>query len=192
MLKAAGFYNALLQSDEPGLIVECLNGYRLKEKMPTNLGLFTTPIGKVDIINEGTDITIVTYGSCCRIAQEAAKELKKINISIEIIDVQSLIPFDLEKDISKSLEKTNRVLFFDEDVSGGSSAYMMQKVLEEQHGYEYLDSSPKTVTSKDHRPAYGDDGDYFSKSNKEDLVEKCYEMMHECNPKKFPSIYEDN
>ena len=192
MLKAAGFYNALLQSDEPGLIVECLNGYRLKEKMPTNLGLFTTPIGKVDIINEGTDITIVTYGSCCRIAQEAAKELKKINISVEIIDVQSLIPFDLEKDISKSLEKTNRVLFFDEDVSGGSSAYMMQKVLEEQHGYEYLDSSPKTVTSKDHRPAYGDDGDYFSKSNKEDLVEKCYEMMHECNPKKFPSIYEDN
>ena len=192
MLKAAGFYNALLQSDEPGLIVECLNGYRLKEKMPTNLGLFTTPIGKIDIINEGTDITIVTYGSCCRIAQDAAKELEKINISIEIIDVQSLIPFDLEKDIAKSLKKTNRVVFFDEDVSGGASAYMMQKVIEEQNGYKYLDSSPKTVTSKDHRPAYGDDGDYFSKSNKEDLVEKCYEIMNECNPNKFPSIYEDN
>ena len=192
MLKAAGFYNALLQSDEPGLIVECLNGYRLKEKMPTNLGLFTTPIGKVDILNEGTDITIVTYGSCCRIAQDAAKELEKINISIEIIDVQSLIPFDLEKDIAKSLKKTNRVVFFDEDVSGGASAYMMQKVIEEQNGYKYLDSSPKTVTSKDHRPAYGDDGDYFSKSNKEDLVEKCYEIMNECNPNKFPSIYEDN
>jgi len=192
MLKAAGFYNSLLQSDEPGLIIECLNGYRLKEKIPNNLGLFTTPIGKIDIINEGNDITVVTYGSCCRIAQEAALELKKINISIEIIDVQSLIPFDLEKEIKNSLIKTNRVIFFDEDVSGGASAYMMQKVLEEQNGYKYLDSSPKTVTSKDHRPAYGDDGDYFSKSNKEDLVEKCYELMHEYDPTKFPNIYENN
>tara|TARA_B100001029_G_C15058163_1_gene456079 strand:- start:70 stop:2463 length:2394 start_codon:yes stop_codon:yes gene_type:complete len=192
MLKAAGFYNSLLQSDEPGLIIECLNGYRLKEKMPINLGTFTTPIGKIDIINEGNDITVVTYGSCCRIAQEAALELEKINISIEVIDIQSLIPFDIDNEITNSLMKTNRVIFFDEDVSGGSSAYMMQKVLEEQDGYKYLDSSPKTVTSKDHRPAYGDDGDYFSKSNKEDLVEKCYELMHEYDPTKFPNIYENN
>ena len=192
MLKAAGFYNALLQADEPGLIVECLNGYRLKEKMPSNLGLFTTPIGEIEIIHKGLDITIITYGSCCRIAKEAAIELEKIDISVEIIDVQSLIPFDLEKNILKSLKKTNRVIFFDEDVSGGASAYMMQKVIEEQNGYQYLDSTPRTVTSKDHRPAYGDDGDYFSKSNKEDLVEKCYELMHEYNPTKFPSIYENN
>ena len=137
-------------------------------------------------------ISQLTYGSCCRIAKEAALELEKLNISIEIIDIQSLIPFDLEKDIVKSLKKTNRVIFFDEDVSGGASAYMMQKVLEEQNGYIYLDSTPKTVTSQDHRPAYGDDGDYFSKSNKDDLVEKCYEIMNDYNPNKFPNIYENN
>ena len=192
MLKAAGFYNALLQSDEPGLVIECLNGYRLKEKMPKNLGEFTTPIGKIEVIKPGDDITIVTYGSCCRIAQEAAIELDLMGISIEIIDIQSLIPFDLDSEISYSLSKTNRVIFFDEDVTGGASAYMMQKVLEEQSAYKYLDSAPKTVTSKDHRPAYGDDGDYFSKSNKDDLVDKCYELMHEFDPKEFPNIYEDN
>lgn len=192
MLKAAGFYNALLQSDEPGLVIECLNGYRLKEKMPKNIGEFTTPIGKIEVIKPGDDITIVTYGSCCRIAQEAAIELDLMGISIEIIDIQSLIPFDLDSEISYSLSKTNRVIFFDEDVTGGASAYMMQKVLEEQSAYKYLDSAPKTVTSKDHRPAYGDDGDYFSKSNKDDLIDKCYELMHEFDPKEFPNIYENN
>ena len=188
MTKAAGFYNTLLQKDEPALVIECLNGYRLKEILPLNLGEFETQIGEVEIINQGTDITLVTYGSCCRIALDAAKELEKFNISIEIIDVQSLIPFDINHDISQSIQKTNRVIFMDEDVPGGGTAYMMQQVLEIQDAYKYLDSKPMTITSKEHRPAYGDDGDYFSKSNIDDVIDTCYELMNEANPTSFPSI----
>jgi|TARA_Y100000994_G_scaffold249606_1_gene262531 2-oxoisovalerate dehydrogenase E1 component len=189
MTKAAGFYNHLLIKDEPALVIECLNGYRLKEILPDNLGEFYTEIGIVETIQKGTDITLVTYGSCCRIALKAAEELVKFNISIEIIDVQSLIPFDINNDITKSIKKTNRVVFFDEDVSGGATAFMMQKVLEEQNGYNYLDSPPKTITSKDHRTAYGDDGDYFSKSNMDNVIDTCYEIMHESSPEIFPKIF---
>ena len=189
MTKAAGFYNNLLTKDEPALVIECLNGYRLKEQLPSNLGDFQTEIGVVEIIKSGQDVTVVTYGSCCRIALDAAHELEQLNISIEIIDVQSLIPFDIKNDISKSIQKTNRVIFLDEDVPGGATGYMMQQVLEYQEAYNYLDSSPVTITSKSHRPAYGDDGDYFSKSNADDVIEKCYELMHESNPKKYPRIF---
>ena len=189
MTKAAGFYNNLLMRDEPAIVIECLNGYRLKEKLPSNLGEFQTKIGEIEIIKTGTDISLITYGSCCRIALEAAKELEKFNIFIEVIDVQSLIPFDINHDIIKSVEKTNRVVFLDEDVPGGATAYMMQQVLEAQNGYEHLDSKPVTITAKDHRPAYGDDGDYFSKSNTDDIIDKCYQLMHESNPEKYPSIF---
>ena len=189
MTKAAGFYNNLLTKDQPALVIECLNGYRLKEQLPSNLGDFQTEIGVVEIIKSGQDVTVVTYGSCCRIALDAAHELEQLNISIEIIDVQSLIPFDIKNDISKSIQKTNRVIFLDEDVPGGATGYMMQQVLEYQEAYNYLDSSPVTITSKSHRPAYGDDGDYFSKSNADDVIEKCYELMHESNPKKYPRIF---
>tara|TARA_B100000674_G_scaffold497811_1_gene532951 strand:- start:2458 stop:3195 length:738 start_codon:yes stop_codon:yes gene_type:complete len=188
MTKAAGFYNNLLTKDEPALVIECLNGYRLKEELPENLGDFETEIGVVEILENGSDITLVTYGSCCRIAQEASLELKKFNISIEIIDAQSLIPFDINNDIVNSIKKTNRVIFMDEDVPGGATAYMMQQVLEEQNGYQFLDSKPLTITSKDHRPAYGDDGDYFSKSNTDDVIDSCYKLMHESNPNKYPNI----
>ena len=189
MTKAAGFYNNLLMRDEPAIVIECLNGYRLKEKLPSNLGEFQTKIGEIEIIKTGTDISLITYGSCCRIALEAAEELEKFNIFIEVIDVQSLIPFDINHDIIKSVEKTNRVVFLDEDVPGGATAYMMQQVLEAQNGYEHLDSKPVTITAKDHRPAYGDDGDYFSKSNTDDIIDKCYQLMHESNPEKYPSIF---
>jgi len=189
MMKAAGFYNNLINKDEPALVIECLNGYRLKEKMPSNLGEFETPIGKIEIIRSGVDITLVTYGSCCRIAMDAAEELMKFNISLEIIDVQSLIPFDTDNDILKSIEKTNRVVFMDEDVPGGATAYMMQKVLEGQNAYNHLDSMPHTITSMDHRPAYGDDGDYFSKSNIDNVIDKCYSIMNETDPEKFPKFY---
>ena len=189
MMKAAGFYNNLINKDEPALVIECLNGYRLKEKMPSNLGEFETPIGKIEIIRSGVDITLVTYGSCCRIAMDAAEELMKFNISLEIIDVQSLIPFDTDNDILKSIEKTNRVVFMDEDVPGGATAYMMQKVLEGQNAYNQLDSMPHTITSMDHRPAYGDDGDYFSKSNIDNVIDKCYSIMNENDPEKFPKFY---
>ena len=157
--------------------------------MPSNLGEFETPIGKIEIIRSGVDITLVTYGSCCRIAMDAAEELMKFNISLEIIDVQSLIPFDTDNDILKSIEKTNRVVFMDEDVPGGATAYMMQKVLEGQNAYNHLDSMPHTITSMDHRPAYGDDGDYFSKSNIDNVIDKCYNIMNETNPEKFPKFY---
>ncbi|MBJ04457.1 MAG: transketolase [Flavobacteriales bacterium] len=188
MTIAAAFYNTMLQSDEPALIIECLNGYRLKEKMPANLGEFHHPIGEIEILKEGNDITLVTYGSCCRIAMSAASELEKINISLEIIDIQSLIPFDLNNDIIQSLKKTNKIIFMDEDVPGGATAYMMQKVIENQNGYNYLDSKPLTITAKDHRPAYGDDGDYFSKPNIDDVIDTCYYLMHEVNPEKYPEI----
>lgn len=189
MTKAAGFYNTLLQSDEPGVVVECLNGYRLKEKMPSNLGKFKTPIGVVETIKEGNDITLVSYGSTLRIIEQAAKELLEVGIDVEIIDVQSLLPFDLNHDIVKSLAKTNRLLVIDEDVPGGASAYILQKVLDEQNAYHHLDSQPQTLTAKAHRPAYGTDGDYFSKPSPEDVFEKVYAIFNEVDPEKFPSLY---
>ena len=189
MTKAAGFYNTLLETDEPALIVECLNGYRLKEKMPTNLGTFKTPIGVVETIKTGTDITLVSYGSTIRLVEQAAKELLEVGIDCEIIDVQSLLPFDVNHDIQKSLSKTNRLLIIDEDVPGGASAFILQQILDVQNGYDYLDSKPQCLASQPHRPAYGTDGDYFSKPSAEDIYEKVYAMMHEVNPKEFPSLY---
>jgi len=189
MTKAAGFYNTLLETDEPALIVECLNGYRLKEKMPTNLGAFKTPIGVVETIKSGTDITLVSYGSTLRLVEQAAKELLEVGIDCEIIDIQSLLPFDVNHDIKKSLAKTNRLLIIDEDVPGGASAYILQQILDVQNGYDYLDSKPQCLASQPHRPAYGTDGDYFSKPSAEDIYEKVYAMMHEVNPNEFPSLY---
>ena len=189
MTKAAGFYNTLLQTDEPALIVECLNGYRLKEKMPTNLTEFKTPIGIVETIKQGSDITLVSYGSTLRLVEQASKELLEIGIDCEIIDVQSLLPFDIEKGILKSVKKTSRLLIIDEDVPGRTSTYILQQIIDEQNAYEYLDSKPQTLASKPHRPAYGTDGDYFSKPSIEDIYEKIYEMMHESNPSKYPSLY---
>lgn len=189
MTKAAGFYNTLLEKDEPALVIECLNGYRLKEKMPTNLGEFKTAIGVVETIKEGTDITLVSYGSTLRLVEQAAKELENIGISAEIIDIQSLLPFDINHDIVKSIVKTNRLLVIDEDLPGGASAYILQEIIETQNGYNYLDSAPQTLASKAHRPAYGTDGDYFSKPSVEDIFEKVYAIMSEANPTKFKSLY---
>jgi len=189
MTKAAGFYNTLLQGDDPALVIECLNGYRLKEELPSNFGEFTTPIGVVEKIRQGKDITVVSYGSTLRIVQEVAKELMQIGIDIEIIDAQSLLPFDINHDTLKSVAKTNRLLIVDEDVPGGASAYLLQQIIEEQDAYQYLDSKPATLTAKAHRPAYGSDGDYFSKPSAEDIFEKAYEMMHEADPNKYKSLY---
>jgi pyruvate/2-oxoglutarate/acetoin dehydrogenase E1 component/TPP-dependent pyruvate/acetoin dehydrogenase alpha subunit len=189
MTKAAGFYNTLIATDEPALLVECLNGYRLKEKMPTNLGAFKTPIGVVETIKKGTDVTIVSYGSTLRLVEQAAKELLEVGIDCEIIDIQSLLPFDIHHDIKKSLMETNRLLVVDEDVPGGASAFILQQILDVQNGYDYLDSKPQTLAAQPHRPAYGTDGDYFSKPSAEDIYEKVYAMMHEVNPKEYPGLY---
>lgn len=189
MTKAAGFYNSLLEKDEPALVVECLNGYRLKEKMPTNLGDFKTPLGVVETIKEGSDITLVSYGSTLRLVEQAANELEAVGISAEIIDIQSLLPFDVAHDIVKSVAKTNRLLVIDEDVPGGASAFILQQIVEVQKAYHYLDSAPETLTAKAHRPAYGTDGDYFSKPSVEDIFEKVYAMMHEANPKRYPALF---
>lgn len=189
MQQAAGFYNTLLAADEPALVIEPLNGYRLKEKQPSNLGEYKVPLGVVETLQEGNDVTIVTYGSCCRIAQEAAKQLATVDISVEIIDVQTLLPFDINQDTIKSIKKTNRLLVLDEDVPGGASAYLLQKLVEEQGAYQYLDSAPRTLPAKDHRPAYGTDGDYFSKPSADDVFDAVYEIMQESNPAKFPKIY---
>ena len=189
MTQAAGFYNSLLECDEPALVIECLNGYRLKEKMPLNYGDFKTPIGVVETMREGSDITLVSYGSTLRIVQQAAKELDEVGIDCEVIDLQSLLPFDVKHDLVKSIAKTNRLLIIDEDVPGGASAYILQQIIEQQDGYNYLDSKPETLTAKAHRPAYGTDGDYFSKPSTEDVFEKVYAMMNEVNPSKFPSLY---
>jgi len=189
MTKAAGFYNTLMECDEPALIVECLNGYRLKEKMPNNLAEFRTPIGVVETVREGSDITIVSYGSTLRIVEQAAKELQEVNISCEIIDCQSLLPFDLNHDISKSLMNTNRLLVVDEDVPGGASAYILQQIIDEQNAYGFLDSKPQTLAAKAHRPAYGTDGDYFSKPSAEDIYENVYAIFNESDPVKFPALY---
>lgn len=189
MTQAAGMYRTLLEADEPAIVIECLNGYRLKERLPENIGEYTVPLGQPEILREGTDITVVTYGSMCRIVLEAAEELAQVGISIEVIDVQTLLPFDLSGKIGESIRKTNRVLFTDEDVPGGASAYMMQQVLDHQDVFKFLDSEPQTLAAKAHRPAYSSDGDYFSKPSSDDLVEKIYGIMHEVNPKQFPSIY---
>jgi pyruvate/2-oxoglutarate/acetoin dehydrogenase E1 component len=190
MTQAAGFYNTLLECDEPALVIECLNGYRLKEKTPLNFGEFKTPIGVVETLKEGADITLVSYGSTLRLVQQAATELLDLGIDCEIIDIQSLLPFDVNKDIVKSIAKTNRLLVIDEDVPGGASAYILQQILEEQDAYKYLDSKPQTLAAKAHRPAYGTDGDYFSKPSAEDIFEKVYSMMNEVNPSKFPNLYQ--
>lgn len=189
MTQAAGFYNTMLKSDDPAIIVECLNGYRLKELIPDNIGEFTVPLGIPEVIREGADVTVVTYGSMCRIVMEAAEELDKMGISCEVIDVQTLLPFDIHHRIVESVKKTNRIVIADEDVPGGASAFILQKVLEEQKGYQYLDSSPVTITAKEHRPAYGSDGDYFSKPNTEEIFDKIYSMMGEVNPSDFPKMY---
>jgi pyruvate/2-oxoglutarate/acetoin dehydrogenase E1 component len=189
MTQAAGFYNTMLKSDDPALIIECLNGYRLKERIPNNIGEFTLPLGIPEILKEGTDVTIVTYGSMCRIVMQAALELEEIGISVEVIDVQTLLPFDVHHSIVESIKKTNRVIFADEDVPGGASAYMMQKVVEEQAAYFHLDSQPVTIAAKEHRPAYASDGDYFSKPSVETVFDKTYALMSEVDPIKFPALY---
>lgn len=188
MAKAAGFYNTLLKGDEPALVIECLNGYRLKEKMPSNIGEFKTPIGIVETVKQGTDITLVSYGSTLRIVEQAAKELQLVDIDAEVIDIQSLLPFDINHDIAKSIAKTNRVMVIDEDVPGGASAYILNEIINTQNAYEFLDSQPKTLTAKAHRPAYGTDGDYFSKPSVEDVFEAVYSVMHELSPNDFPRL----
>ncbi|MEM9823763.1 MAG: transketolase C-terminal domain-containing protein, partial [Bacteroidota bacterium] len=189
MTQAIGFYNTLLQSNDPALVIECLNGYRLKEKLPDNLDTFSLPLGVPEVLTEGTDLTLVTYGSCVRVAEKGATLLKEVGISVEIIDVQTLLPFDLEHQIVESLKKTNRVVFMDEDVPGGATAYMMQEVLERQEGYRYLDAQPSTITAMANRPPYGSDGDYFSKPNPEDVFETVYTIMQESDPQRFPTIF---
>ncbi len=185
MTQAAGFYNGLLKSDDPALVIECLNGYRLKEKLPDNVGEFTVPLGVPEILASGTDVTLVTYGSCVRIAEKGIEMLAKKGISVELIDVQTLIPFDLEHMIVESLKKTNKVVFLDEDIPGGATAYMMREVLEKQNGYQYLDAAPKTITAHSHRTPFGSDGDYFTKPHPEDIFDVIYEMMHEEDPGKY-------
>ena len=189
MTQAAGFYNTLLRSDEPALVVEVLNAYRIKERLPENIGEFTLPLGVPEVIRAGTDITLVTYGAGCRIVREAAELLSEVGIEAEVIDVQSLLPFDLHGRILESLKKTSRVIFIDEDVPGGASAYMLQQVIEEQGGYSWLDSEPRTLPAKPHRPAYGSDGDYWSKPNAEQIFEAAYEVMHEVDPGSYPMFF---
>jgi pyruvate/2-oxoglutarate/acetoin dehydrogenase E1 component len=185
MTRAAGFYNTLLEGNDPAIVIEPLNGYRLKERMPENIGEFRIQLGVPEIINIGTDLTLVTYGSTVRIASEAVKQLSLHDISVELIDVQTLVPFDKERIILDSLKKTNRILFLDEDVPGGTTAYMMQEILEKHGGWNHLDSPPKTLTGKEHRPAYTTDGDYFSKPSAEDIFDAVYSMMREAVPEKY-------
>jgi pyruvate/2-oxoglutarate/acetoin dehydrogenase E1 component len=188
MTRAAGMYNTLLRADEPALVVECLNGYRIKEKMPQNIGEFTVALGQPEVLRFGEDATLVTYGSCCRIAMEACDRLAEHGIRLEVIDVQTLLPFDLNHRIAESLAETNRLVILDEDVPGGASAFILQQVLEIQNGYQHLDSAPLTIASKAHRPAYGSDGDYFSKPSVDEVFERIYQMMHESNPQCWPSL----
>lgn len=189
LTQAAGMYNTMMQSDDPALIIESLNAYRLKERMPSNLGEFTVALGQPEVLKTGSDVSLVTYGSMCRIALEAATQLSDVGIEIEVIDVQTLLPFDINNSILDSIKKTNRVIFADEDVTGGGSAYMMQQVMENGNAFQYLDSPAKTIAAKDHRPAYGSDGDYFSKPNVEDIFDVVYEMMHEVDPERYPKLY---
>ncbi|RYG21524.1 MAG: transketolase [Chitinophagaceae bacterium] len=189
MTQAAGMYNTLFRGDEPALVIECLNGYRLKEKLPENVGSYTVPLGKAEILRSGKDLTIVSYGSTLRLIEEAAEELINLGVDVEIIDAQTLLPFDTDQLCVHSLKKTNKLLVIDEDVPGGGSAYLLQQILEEQKGYYYLDAQPKTLTAKAHRPPYGSDGDYFSKPSVDDIIETAYQMMQESNPSKYPSIF---
>jgi pyruvate/2-oxoglutarate/acetoin dehydrogenase E1 component/TPP-dependent pyruvate/acetoin dehydrogenase alpha subunit len=189
MTQAAGIYNTLFRADEPAVVIECLNGYRLKEKLPSNVGDFTVPLGKAEVLEEGNDITVVSYGSSLRIVQEAAEELALLGISVEIIDPQTLLPFDITHVCVNSLSKTNKLLVVDEDVPGGASAYILQKILEEQKGYFHLDGQPKTLSAKAHRPPFGSDGDYFSKPSVDDVIETIYQMMHDANPTKYPAFF---
>jgi 2-oxoisovalerate dehydrogenase E1 component len=188
MTQAAGMYNTLLCSDEPGLIVEVLNAYRLYERLPENLGEFTIPVGVVEVVREGTDLTIVTYGAMVNIALKAAEVLAQAKVDVEVIDVRSLLPFDRHGQILESLKKTNRIIFLDEDIPGGASAYMMQQVIEKQGGFYWLDTEPRTLTAQEHRPAYGSDGSYFSKPSVEDIVETAYDLMNESDPGTYPAI----
>jgi pyruvate/2-oxoglutarate/acetoin dehydrogenase E1 component/TPP-dependent pyruvate/acetoin dehydrogenase alpha subunit len=189
MTQAAGMYNTLLRGDEPALVIECLNGYRLKEKLPTNVGEFTVPLGKAEILSEGNDITIVSYGSTLRIVMEAVPELAKLGINVEVIDPQTLYPFDIDNLCGASLKKTSKLLVVDEDVPGAGSAYIMQRILEAQGGYYALDAQPRSLTAKEHRPPYGSDGDYFTKPSLDDVIDTVYSMMSEANPAKYPAIY---
>jgi len=189
MTQAAGFYNTLLRGDDPGVVVEVLNGYRVKERLPANVGEMTVPLGVPEVLCRGGDVTVVTYGACCRIALEAAERLAQVGIEVEVVDVQTLLPFDREGRILDSLRRTNRILFLDEDVPGGGTAYMMQQVLEVQGGYAWFDSEPRTLSARDHRPAYGSDGDYWSKPNREEVFEAVYELMHEAAPASYPLFY---
>jgi pyruvate/2-oxoglutarate/acetoin dehydrogenase E1 component len=188
MTKAAGFYNSLLKSDEPALIIESLNGYRLKEPRPSNLGALCTPIGVVETVKKGSDISVVSYGSTLRMVIEVAHELVEVGIDVEVIDAQTLLPFDLASDVLKSVQKTNRLLVVDEDVPGGCASYLIHEIIEKQGAYKYLDSAPQTLTGKAHRPAYATDGDYFSKPSADDIFEKIYEIMHEANPRDYPKL----
>lgn len=188
MTRAAGFYNTLLEGNDPAIVIEPLNGYRLKERMPDNIGEYRIPLGIPEILTRGTDITLVTYGSTVKIAAEAVKQLELHNISVELIDVQTLVPFDLKHVIVESVKKTNRILFLDEDVPGGTTAFMMQQVLEKQGAWQYLDVPPRTLTAQEHRPAYTTDGDYFSKPSAEDVFDFIYMMMKESNPDKYQSL----
>jgi len=190
MTRAAGFYNTLLKSDEPGLIVEVLNGYRLREQLPGNIDEISVPVGVAEVIRPGQDVTLVTYGACCRIAVAAADVLSEADIEVELIDVQSLLPFDIHGTIGESLAKTGRILFVDEDVPGGTTAYMMQEVIEKQGGYYWLDSAPRTLPGKPHRPAYGSDGDYWSKPNVETIIEAVFDLMNEVDPARYPLFWE--
>lgn len=189
MVQAAGFYNTLLHSDEPGIIIEVLNGYRLREKLPQNIGSFTVPLGVPEVVRPGSDVTVVTYGALVAIALEAAAQLAEVDVDVEVIDVQSLLPFDVQGKIVESLKKTSRILFLDEDVPGGATAYMMQEVIEKQQGFYWLDAEPRTLTAQPHRPAYGSDGNYFSKPNVEDIFDAVYEMMNEADPAHYPMFY---
>ena len=191
MTRAAGFYNTLLQAEEPALVIEVLNGYRIKEPLPDNIGEFTVPLGVPEIIRQGRNVTLVTYGACCRIALEAAELLARVNIEVEVIDVQSLLPFDRPGIILESLKKTSRILFVDEDVPGGTTAYMLQQVIERQGGYQWLDSAPRTLPAQSHRPAYGSDGDYWSKPNRDTIFEAVYEIMHEVSPSRYPIFFKE-
>jgi 2-oxoisovalerate dehydrogenase E1 component len=189
MTIASGFYNTLLEADEPALIIEPLNAYRLKERKPTNFGEYKVELGVPEILNSGQHITLVTYGSSVRVAQEAVKQLDGFGIGVELIDIQTLIPFDKKNMLRESVKKTSRLVVLDEDVPGGASAYILQKILEEQGAYAFLDSAPVTITSREHRPAYGSDGDYFSKPNSDDVFDRIYSLMHEVNPQQYPVLY---
>ena len=188
MTQAAGMYNTLLHSDDPAVVVEVLNAYRLREPMPSNIGEFTVPLGVPEVLREGGDVTVVTYGACCNLALDAAGLLAKTGIEAEVIDAQTLLPFDSESRIVESVTKTNRVVFVDEDVPGGGTAYMMQQVLEEQAAFHWLDAEPVTVAARAHRPPYGSDGDYFSKPNRDEIFAAVYALMHRSNPARYPEI----